>query len=274
MARQGSPDRTGSTTFPSAEHRGRWVCANGAVRDADGSGRRGGFSLIELLVVLSIAALLMALLMPNFIRLREAARQAACASNLHQVGLALSLYTDEYGGRLPSSIFSGRENGRGRKARPSEMIFANLGDGKKPGSIGWDGLGWLYGTGLIKSPQVFYCPSHTGSHPIERYRDGWANAGTQLVEINYHYRRDIDDVILASKSIDFFTMRYPDQAIVTDGMRTKQDFNHVVGSNMLRIDSVVRWFDDIDRQIYNNLPDESDATGEWRDPWPKFSPRN
>jgi len=239
-----------------------------------GSGRRGGFSLIELLVVLSIAALLMALLMPNFIRLREAARQAACASNLHQTGLAISLYVDEYGERLPSSVFSGREDGRGRRARPSEMIFANLGASKKPGSMGWDGLGWLYGTGLIKSPQVFYCPSHTGSHPFERYADGWANAGTQLVEINYHYRRDIDDEILSSKSVDFFMIRFSEEPIVTDGMRTKQDFNHVVGTNVLRIDSVVRWFDDKDGQIYADLPDESDTTGEWLDPWKKFSPRN
>ena len=53
---------------------------------------RPGFTLIELLVVIVIIALLVAILLPVLAKTREKARQAACASNLKQIGLALVQY--------------------------------------------------------------------------------------------------------------------------------------------------------------------------------------
>ena len=48
----------------------------------------------------------------------------------------------------------------------------------------------------------------------------------------------------------------PRTTILTDGMRTKSDFNHVRGSNTLKVDSSVGWFEDIEGLIYASLPDE------------------
>jgi type II secretory pathway pseudopilin PulG len=58
--------------------------------------RRSAFSLIELLVVVATIALLAAMLLPAFARARAQARQSCCRSNLHQIGLALTIYRQDY----------------------------------------------------------------------------------------------------------------------------------------------------------------------------------
>src|SRR5271157_858574 len=67
-----------------------------------------GFSLIELLVVVTILSLMMALLLPAVQSAREAARRIQCANNLKQLGLGLQQYETNYGTYPPSMVLSGK----------------------------------------------------------------------------------------------------------------------------------------------------------------------
>jgi len=66
---------------------------------------RVSFTLVELLVVISVIGLLIGLLLPAVQAAREAARRIQCRSNLHQIGIALDMYVDFQGisGRYPDA---------------------------------------------------------------------------------------------------------------------------------------------------------------------------
>lgn len=63
-----------------------------------------GFTLIELLVVIAIIAILAAILFPVFARAKKAALQAACLSNLSQIGKAITLYMSQNDDVFPYAV--------------------------------------------------------------------------------------------------------------------------------------------------------------------------
>jgi prepilin-type N-terminal cleavage/methylation domain-containing protein/prepilin-type processing-associated H-X9-DG protein len=105
--------------------------------------RRGGFTLLELLIVIGIIATLVAILLPAIGRARESARRTNCMSNLRTLGHAMVMYTQEFKGRLP--------NGN-PPMTPADYDATNA---------VLVGLNDTY----VKSPPTFHCPSDRDDVP-------------------------------------------------------------------------------------------------------------
>ncbi len=95
--------------------------------------RPAAFTLVELLVVITIIGILIALLLPAVQAAREVARQTQCSNNLHQISLAIHNYEMQNGAYPPGSTNYGWVD-----------VAQNPDCGPlPPGTIGMhNGLGW------------------------------------------------------------------------------------------------------------------------------------
>jgi len=104
--------------------------------------RYKGFTLVELLVVISIIALLVSILIPSVQQARELVDRTVCASNQHGILLAVTVIGDAYGGDLPR-IYG---------AECANVIYYD--------EPGWPATSFDNRTVFEDScpPELFYCP--------------------------------------------------------------------------------------------------------------------
>lgn len=224
--------------------------------------RRSAFSLLDILVSVTVIAVLIALLLPTLYAMRETTRKVVCLSNVRQLGLGLAMYADDYEGSLPLSDFAPRRRGAGNFPEPENMMVL-----RRSGDDNFDGLGWLFSVEYLPEPSVYYCPSHRGEHPYNRYSTFWRVESVEIVG-NYHFR---------GAGPDGFTFHFPTiqrqtpyAALVTDGLRTQADFNHEDGANVLRADLSVAWYSDQSGTLFAALPtsiNERNASQKVGDAW-------
>jgi prepilin-type processing-associated H-X9-DG protein len=104
---------------------------------------------VELLVVISIIALLAALLLPALQRARVKAKTVLCLSHLRQIGLAMTVYSGDYNGVVPGV----------RVDHPRQMSqTVTMHTSATPDYIGPDGPGLLHNLGYLRGPGAYYCP--------------------------------------------------------------------------------------------------------------------
>jgi len=84
--------------------------------------RRGGFTLIEVLVVVAIIALLISILLPSLSRAREQARMVMCEAHLKQFGNALNMYMMDAKDTLPGPLHPAMLKNT-RYATPAQKTF-------------------------------------------------------------------------------------------------------------------------------------------------------
>jgi len=114
------------------------------------------FTLVELLVVISIIALLMSILMPALAKVREQARNTVCASNLRQQVIAMAAYGGTYN-QYPPGVENGHWAIGGMGYVPNQTVPPHY-----PGDrYEWEpaGQGALWAAGFLKDPHFFYCPN-------------------------------------------------------------------------------------------------------------------
>lgn len=126
--------------------------------------KKNGFTIIEMLVVISVIILLVTLLLPSLERSFEIANRAVCASNLKSAGGAAQLYKSTFGFYPPNWTW-------GKQGEAP----ANYNKYEKRN--GWDGQSsWLHAKNplypeFIKSLDIFVCPSNVNTVLVDDPKD-------------------------------------------------------------------------------------------------------
>jgi len=149
----------------------------------------GGFTLVELLVVIGIIAVLISILMPALTKARISAMRTVCKSNLRQDAMAITMYANDNKGRYPSGVLYNWPFAGGNIAAP-ETYFGNQ-----------------LSRYINRVPLTFYCPFQPFNLPADGgffegppyYWAGYFYFGNYAVDILPAVTRVIDQIYYPTK---------------------------------------------------------------------------
>jgi len=115
--------------------------------------RSAGFTLIEVLVVVSVIALLIALLLPSLSRAREQAKRTTCQAHLRTIGHGIAFYLSDSNGILPAAKIYG-VGGYQRLTSFHQPLGSHTPENQRPLNR------------YLKNINIFECPSDKGDPVI------------------------------------------------------------------------------------------------------------
>ncbi|MAC20503.1 MAG: hypothetical protein CMJ23_12660 [Phycisphaerae bacterium] len=224
----------------------------------DSAGKRRGFSMVELIVVLSVVTVLTALLMPGIRSARRTAYSVICSANQRQIGIGFMLWSEDRGGLLPKSLLQ-------TEGDFAEMMAVTTGGGSEEMDKSFDGLGRLWEWRYIDSPRCLHCPAHRHTHTYECNEETYEESLTGDVEkrvyANYHYTGHLrlEPLVNEGRQSLRSMHRAGRSVLLTDGLRSREDFNHETGLNVLYADGSSQWQADTGSKIISSLPSDANS---------------
>ena len=174
--------------------------------------RRRAFTLVELLVVIAIISLLISILAPSLNVAKEIAKQVVCSSNVNAAAKSIHLYcndNDDKYGPWRSLWSNGRPKAECMPNAEKTFQIAKQGD-VDPMTLKqrWRGVGFVYGTGFMESPNYLFCPAQTTPWFIRESYEGDARPSSPQIK-PWGYKSSITDMIRTGYLWNAWGKRYP-----------------------------------------------------------------
>lgn len=214
--------------------------------------RKSGFTLIEILIVLAIAAIISSIVFAAFKSINEGNKKTSCQSNLVQVYQALRLYGQDFNGQFPSynphlpnetnpTAAGGPVGGPPASGLGLWALYAYPKPGVTANNLDCDGITTQLPVteatstneaplaSYIKSPRFFHCPYDSFEREVEANTECGVAIGTKLKTDVLDYK-DGDDV---SRFNPFYNSYQTTDAIQT-GVRSQATYSSFRGSEVSR----------------------------------------